>query len=85
MLINLAPSIPSLSNSRVTHEIERTLRKGANMPQIKHNKGKVLGTLDTPGAPRDGTPSVGSHDTTATSISGNGGSLARLRQSCGVY
>jgi len=33
----------SRRNSRVMHEIERTLRKGANTPRTKHNKGKVEG------------------------------------------
>ena len=55
-------------------EIERTLRRAASTPCIKHNKGKVKGqkikiqeTLDTldlnaPSAPFDETLHAGSHD-----------------------
>ena len=72
-------------NSRVTHEIERTLRRGANMPRTRRNKGKVEGqklkiqeihnTLNAPGASLDGTLSLSelvSADSATTSVSGSG-------------
>jgi hypothetical protein len=50
-------------------EIERTLRRGANMPHIKYNKDKVegykleiqviLGTLNAPSSPLDENLNVG--------------------------
>jgi len=69
----------SPSNSRVTGEIERTLRRGANMPRVKHNRGKVEGhrlkvqeildTLNAPSAPPDEAPHAGPRDIAASSIS----------------
>ena len=62
---------PSPNNSRVTREIERTLRRGANMPRTRGNKGKVEGqnlkiikihdTLNAPSVPLDGTLSPSEH------------------------
>ena len=56
------------SDSRVSDEIERTLRRGANLPRVKRTKSKVEGhkrkiqekldTLDVPSAPLDGTLSL---------------------------
>ena len=83
--IYLVLSASSPSSSRVTKEIERTLRRGASTPRTKHNKGKIEGqklkiqelrnTLNAPSAPLDGlggTIPVDVHDTATASTSENG-------------
>jgi len=70
------------SNSRVTREIERTLRRGANIPRAKHNKGKVeeqklriqgiFDTLNAPSASLDETIPVNSYNTATSSIPESG-------------
>jgi len=66
-------------------EIERTLRRAASTPCIKHNKGKakgqkikiqeILNTLNPPSVPLNETLPAGSHNTTTTSISESGAPL----------
>ena len=65
----LATSASLPTESRIICEIERTLRRGASTPHTGYNKDKVeghrleiqeiLGTLNAPNSPSDGTPSVG--------------------------
>ena len=79
-------SAPSLSNSRVTHEIERTLRRGVNMQRNRHNKSKVEGhklkiqeildALNAPSAAFDENLPVDSHDDVTSSTSESGAPLA---------
>ena len=63
MSVDLALSVSLPNNFRVVFEIEQTLRRGADTPHIKYDKGKVeehklkiqgiLGTLDATGSPLD--------------------------------
>ena len=81
-LVVFGISLPS--NHRVTGEIERTLRRGANMPRTKHNKGRIEGqklkiqeirsTLDAPSA----LLPVDSHGGATTSTSESGASSVPL-------
>ena len=69
-MCHFAPAIPDIipSISRVTSEIEGTVRIGANFPHTKHNKEKVedhilevqrlLDTLRALSSPADGNASV---------------------------
>ena len=77
--------------SRVTREIERTLRRGVNIPRTKRNKGRVEGqklkiqeifdTLNAPSAPLP----VDSRGAATTSKSESGAPLAHLRRSRTEY
>ena len=68
MLISLILGAPLASDSRITDEIERSLRRGANLPRVRRNKSKVeghklkireiLNTLEAPSTPLDGTLSL---------------------------
>ena len=92
--LSCAVCAPLRRNPRVMHEIERTLRKGANTPRTKHNKGKVEGhkgkveghklkiqeIFDTLNAPSAPLP-VDSRGVATTSKSESGARSARLRQS----
>jgi len=69
---------PLIRQLRVTHEIERTLRRGASMPQAKHNdikvkehRLKIQGIFDTLRAPSAPLP-VDSRSTATTSKSESG-------------
>jgi len=84
-LTGLVPYAPLPNNSRVTREIERTVRRGANTPRTKRKKAKVEGhklkiqeifdTLNAPGAPLP----ADSRGTATTSKSESGAPLAHLR------
>ena len=90
MSIGLVVSGSLPRNSRVAGEIERTLRRGVNLPRTERNKGKIggqkgkveghkvqgiLDTPNTPNTPLDQTPSVDSRDTATSSMSESGASL----------
>ena len=85
------PSVPLPNNSSVTQEIERALRRGANIPRVKRNKDqvkrhklkiqKILSALNAPSAPLDGmlsegVPNLAPADSATSSASGSGTSSA---------
>ena len=69
--IGLPPAASLQSDSRITSEIERTLRGGADMPHIEYNKSKlegygleiqkILATLNAPTSPLDENPDASEH------------------------
>ena len=85
MSISLVLSTPPPSNSRVTEEVGRNLRRGANMPRTKRKKSKVerqklkiQGILDA----LEGSLPTDSLSTAMTSISESGVSSALPSPSC---
>ena len=78
----LVLSAPLSSNSRVAYEIERTLRRGADVKhgEVEKHKPKIQDVLDIPnaaGAPLDKTSGLGGVPRSApVNVSGSGASLA---------
>lgn len=67
-ILTFAPSTPLPSNSRIIYKVERTLRRGANVPRMEYDKSKIekykleiqqiLNTLDTPSSLLDGNSGI---------------------------